>query len=97
MIDINAVRNLSRGEMVFLNVFTHICLFPSSCIKQVEVTRYERTYAVRICYISLKTQKEFSHVFSFYRCGEEQEALHLIELLSSHYTSFPVVGDTIEI
>lgn len=97
MINIDEIRTMPRSEMVFLNVFTHICLFPASCIKRVEVKTYERTYAIRVCFVSLKTSKEFSHVFNFYRYGEENEALRFIELLSSHYTSFSVVGDEIEL
>lgn len=97
MIDIDEIRNLPRSEQVFLNIATHLCLFHSTLIREIEVIAYERVYALRVNYESLKTAKQFYHVFNFYRNGEEQEALHLLELLSSNYPNFSVTGDTIEI
>jgi len=96
-LDIDEIRNLPRSEQVFLNIATHLCLFPSTLIREIQVTAYERVYAVRVNYASLKTAKQFYHVFNFYRNGEEHEALRLLKLLSSHYPAFSVTGYTIEI
>lgn len=97
MINTDAIKNLPRSEIVFLNVFTHTLLFPATYIKTVEVTEYETVYSVRIYYESMRTQKKFSHCFNFFKHGEAGEAKHFIELLSSHYPAFTVVGDEIAI
>ena len=97
MINTDAIKNLPRSEIVFLNVFSHICLFPATSIKTVEVTEYETVYGVRIYYESMRTQKQFTHAFSFYKRGEAVEAKRFIELLSSHFPAFTVTGDEIDI
>jgi hypothetical protein len=85
MITKDAIENLSRGELTFLNVATYLQIFFNAHISKLEVTTTDKLIIVKVLYENKKLNKVFNHSFTFYRYGEQEELEKFIDLLTDNY------------
>jgi hypothetical protein len=96
MITKNDIENLSRGELVFLNCASYLQIFYDVRISRIEITNTEKLIKIKVFYENKKLNKTFTHTFTFYRYGEQDEAEKFVDLLTDNYPQFEIIRSDIE-